>query len=208
MKWMTNITLRKFASLTPDTKGALTNIGKIHEDAVHNPSDPATKSAYDALKTHTLKQYNDLKNNGMNFNFTPHDPYTDSKSMRNDVSQNKLNVYNVDNLPADHPLSEMAPGTKQNYNSLFRAIHDVHGHANPNNQFGPKGELKAYQAHGKMFPKEALPALAAETLGQNAWVNYGPHNPQAMTPENRPFAQQKAYAFPHDVAESMLNHNV
>jgi len=208
MKWMTYIaSIRRFSSLNTNTKNELANIGQIHEQAVHNPGDPATKSSYDSFKHHVLNQYNDLKNQGMKFHFTPNEPYTRSHDMRNDAANKQLKVYNVDDLQKDHPLAEMAPGTKQNYNSLFRAVHDIHGHANTGHEFGPKGELKAYQAHSKMFPKEALPALASETLGQNAWVNYGPHNPQSMSPQERPYAPQKAYAFPQDIAEKMVNHN-
>jgi hypothetical protein len=209
MKWMTYLIDSKWlkkATLNPNTISMLSHIGRIHEQAIHNPADPATSNAYNIMKQHLMRQYQALKNNGMQFHFTPHDPYESSNAMRNDVSQGHIKVYNVHDLPSDHPLAEMAPGTKQSYNSIFRGVHDVYGHAFTGHQFGAKGELGAYQAHGKMFPKEALPALAAETLSQNAWVNHGPHNPQALSPRERPFAPQKAFAFPQNIAESMLTH--
>jgi hypothetical protein len=48
-----------------------------------------------------------------------------------------------------------------------------------------------------MYSDKALPALAAETLAQNAWVNFGPHS--GLPVKERPFSDQKAYAFPPEL---------
>lgn len=179
----------------------LRNVAKIHQQAVHAPNDPATVKAYTSFKQQVLQQYHDLLSKGYHFTFSSKDPYTSSKDMRGDVENNHhLSVYNESNdLQPDHPLAEMTPDG-QTYNTIFRGVHDIYGHAFPGNQWGPKGELAAYQAHSKMFTADAIPALAAETLAQNAWVNYGPHHPEDLSPSQRPFAPQKAYAFPSDIA--------
>ena len=88
-------------------------------------------------------------------------------------------------------------------NDMFRAVHDIFGHAIPGTSFGPNGEERAWFCHACMCMPLARPALTTETRGQNCWVNYGPHMrtdkggllqegdagwlPQA----DRPFAQQK-----------------
>jgi hypothetical protein len=71
-------------------------------------------------------------------------------------------------------------------NDVFRIVHDFYGHTQHGFQFGPVGEYNAYREHAQMYSDAALPALAAETLAQNAWVNFGPHNPQSLPPSERP----------------------
>lgn len=185
----------------PTAGDYLHKISVIHDHAKHNPTNPDVAKAYDAFKTQVLQQYHTLKDNGVKFEFTDKDPYATSKEMRADALGNKhLAVYNkADDLQADHPLNAPAEDG-QTYNTIFRGVHDYLGHAMPGNQFGPKGELAAYQAHAKWFTEDALPALAAETLAQNAWVNYADGH-QDLAPKDRPFAQQKAYAFPKDLAQ-------
>lgn len=181
----------------------LTQIALIHAAAQHAPNEPATKAAYNALKSQVMSQYKDIQARGIKFDYSKQDPYTSSKAMSDDVKNNHhLSVYDTPTGVANHPLDAMSPVGKS-YNTIFRGVHDVLGHADPGNQFGPKGELAAFQAHAKMFTDAALPALASETLAQNAWVNYGPHNPQSLAAKDRPFAEQKAYAFPIGVARYM-----
>jgi hypothetical protein len=79
-------------------------------------------------------------------------------------------------------------------NDVFRIVHDFYGHTQHGFQFGPVGEYNAFREHAQMYSDAALPALAAETLAQNAWVNFGPHS--GLPVKERPFSDQKAYAFP------------
>lgn len=81
-------------------------------------------------------------------------------------------------------------------------------------EFGPRGEFNAYLAHSRMFSDEAKPALAAETLAQNAWVNFGKHLrrdddslPQKGDPDfkplaSRPFAEQKNFVVPKNLIDA------
>lgn len=94
-------------------------------------------------------------------------------------------------------------------NARFRAVHDYYGHYahGAKNRFGvemadPEGEFKAWRAHARMFSRDAVPALTAETLGQNCWVNYGPsaHLPASQ----RPFAAQKANLLPTELYRDLL----
>src|SRR6185436_7623316 len=101
--------------------------------------------------------------------------------------------------------------TQAPVNDIFRAVHDFFGHAKEGYQFGPRGEYNAWREHSGMYSEEAQGALAAETLAQNAWVNFGPHlrdeagNVAArgelgfVEPTARPFGEQKNIVIPPEV---------
>lgn len=139
-----------------------------------------------------------------------------------DVAQNKhLAFFLTDNgfgssgEPTVHPMLEPSGvkiGDRELLNNdLFRAVHDYFGHTQQGFQFGPRGEFNAWKSHSKMFSDEAQGALAAETLAQNAWVNFGPHlrdasgkvaqkgEPGYVAPEARPFADQRAFVLPDEL---------
>ena len=178
----------------------LTDVGRIHENAKHDPLNPRTVRAYQAFTSEVWSQFEDMLAGGLVVEFSSEDAYGSSNEMRSDVfDRNHLSVFTAADLPANHPLAQLAPNGEM-FNSVFRAVHDLYGHAGTGYGFGPQGELKAFRAHAVYFTPEALPALAAETLAQNAWVNFGPHNPQNLRTSERPFAPQKAYAFPLSVA--------
>jgi hypothetical protein len=92
------------------------------------------------------------------------------------------------------------------WNDIFRAVHDLVGHAATGFQFGPLGEENAFRFHATVQSAAALPALAAETRLQNCWVNFGPHlrdsrgnlvhpGDSGFIPASaRPYAAQKAFA--------------
>ena len=91
------------------------------------------------------------------------------------------------------------------WNDLFRAVHDLLGHGLNGTEFGPRGEFNAWKAHSALFSPLAQPALAAETLDQNAYVNNARYlrRPDGSLPvkgdldyvplSERRFADQKAY---------------
>ena len=101
-------------------------------------------------------------------------------------------------------------------NDLFRAVHDYFGHAKEGYEFGPRGEYNAYLAHSRMFSDEARPALTAETMGQNSWVNFGQHlrdeagnipkkgEKGYVAPQDRPFAAQKSTVLPDELTKEAL----
>ena len=118
--------------------------------------------------------------------------------------------FGEDAIPNNHPMLEDIGGG-MGLNDAFRIVHDYFGHTPQGFQFGPRGEYNAYLEHSAMFSQAAQGALAAETLAQNAWVNFGPHlrnaegrvpaqgEPGYVHPRNRPFAQQKATVAPQEI---------
>lgn len=188
----------------PNLAAHLRRVATIHELAQHEPLGAKTAIAYAALKKETLEQYQSLLAKGVKFNFTNKDPYTNSKEMMADAAKGTLNVFTGGDMASSHPLAEFSEKYGHTFNNIFRGVHDYFGHFVPNLSFGAKGELGAFQTHAKMFSKAALPALAAETLAQNAWVNFfGDH--QSLKPQDRPFADQKAYAFPEHIAQAFAD---
>jgi hypothetical protein len=178
------------------TQEALRAVALIHENARHAPADLTVSVAYRFFCEDILSQYAHLlEARGISFTFTDTDPYQSSADMRADLAEGKLRVYTLADLPSDHPLAQQTP-FGQSYNVLFRAVHDVYGHGDTGSGFGPMGELAAFREHAKRFRALSISALAAETLAQSAWVNFGPHNPEKLPPSERPYAEQKAYAFP------------
>jgi hypothetical protein len=181
------------------------------------------KKSYDAFKTETREQYDQLVRDGYQFEFHPEgtDPYRITPQFAvQDVKKNKhMSVFptteGFGTTPgaAAHPLLEDtgliwaqrgSDGKIVNkpvtYNDLFRAVHDVYGHAKEGVGFRADGEDNAYLAHSAMYSPEAKKAMASETRGQNSWVNYGPHgryNRQA-TGERTWFAPQKAGILPQE----------
>ncbi len=122
-------------------------------------------------------------------------PYKNSREMMQDVAQNRhLWVFEG---------GEAHPFFTPEQNWKFRAIHDIFGHAKTGFEFGPRGELNATRAHAQMFTKEAWPALVTETLGQNAWVNFGAEN-AGKAPAERAYAVQKADLLPESLWKDLL----
>jgi hypothetical protein len=206
-------------------------LADIYEKAKHDPSNPTVKKAYKALAKETIDQYNFLTEQGVVFERwdQPGQPYGSSKEMMEDVRiSDHLYFFPTEGgfgsgeAPAGtHPmLAESGLFAKNGegekvpllINDLFRAIHDYFGHAKEGYEFGPRGEYNGYLAHSRMFSDAALPALAAETLAQNSWVNYGPFmrgkdgkllkkgEPGWLAPADRPFADQKATVMPPEIA--------
>jgi hypothetical protein len=171
------------------------HIARLYGAAKHDPQNPQVRAAYDAFKRETAAQFRHLQKAGYQF----HEGHAESdyghapiiSAIRN---QKRVPVYLGGDIPTDHPLAEkagvMMNGKELNYNELFRAVHDVFGHAQHGVGFGPSGEDLAYQSHKRMYSPLATQALAAETKGQNSWVHYGPHARQS--PSARPYAEQKA----------------
>jgi hypothetical protein len=114
----------------------------------------------------------------------------------------------------NHPLLQKT-GVKINdyelvYNDLFRAVHDIFGHAKIGNRFSAFGEENAWRTHSQMYSDDARRALTAETRGQNSWVNYGPQmrdksgkllragDKGYLAPPDRAFAEQKTGLLPDE----------
>lgn len=204
----------------------------FYQTATHNPKDPAVQAAYAAFGKETVNQWKHLTDLGVEFEpwTQPGQPYANSAEMTKDVREQRHLWFfptesgfgGEEGLSSEHPLLAgsgiFLNGKELLLNDIFRAVHDYYGHAKEGYEFGPRGEYNAFLAHSRMYSKEALPAMAMETHGQNSWVNFGPHmrdaegnliqkgQPGYLPITQRPYAEQKANLFP--VALEKLSPNI
>lgn len=140
------------------------------------------RESYEAFIQETMAQYKQLEKAGYNFEFYPpgEDPYPNSpREAILDLYKNKhMYVYpTADGFGTltdinDNPLLEDSGvrwnGQKVTYNDIFRAVHDVFGHAKEGLGFRAVGEENAWLQHMYMYSEKARPAMTAETRGQNS----------------------------------------
>lgn len=204
-------------------------IASFYNDAAHEPTDPEVKKSYDAFVQETKDQYRHLTSEGYKMEPWTEEgqPYKNSAEMSADVRDNKHLWY----FPTEggfgtsevaaHPLLDSSGvkvgGKDVPVNDLFRAVHDVFGHTAGGYEFGPRGELNAFLSHAAMYSEEARPAMAAETLGQNSWVNFGEHlrddngnipkkGEKGFVPlTERPFAEHKATTLPKGMIDAVMH---
>lgn len=160
----------------PEYKRAVFEAYQKHlPEAMHAKDyDELLAQAYRQLAHETKKQFHSLPV-ATSYHRNGEGNYGSSKEMLGDIYNNKhLSVFQGGD-PHEF-LHEVDPKTGLNTNEMFRAIHDFYGHAVHGNEFGPKGEEKAFAAHSGMFSPLAQAAMAAETRGQNSVVNYTPLN--------------------------------
>jgi hypothetical protein len=199
-------------------------IADEYDRAQHLPNDPKIRRAYDALLDETMAQYRALENSGLDVRFLKDgmpDPYAKSPAMgyADIVDNGRLWVFPTEqgygsDVAADvsnHPMLKKVGrvGDKEDAvaNDAFRVVHDAYGHFGPGNPFFRRqGEDRAWMHHGRMFTDDALPAMSAETRGQNSWVNSGPHAAQnrSLSGGDTIYADQKATIMPPWVWEKDL----
>jgi predicted GNAT family acetyltransferase len=186
-------------------KSERATLADAYDSAQHNPNDPAVQKAYGAMKTETKDQFNHAKNDlGISVDFTKEDPYKNAQEMQADLKNNHhLSVFTGGEVPKDHPMAEVDPETGQSFNNIFRATHDIFGHAAGGHDFSEAGEHSAFGAHAQMYSKDALPAVRNETQGQSNWffnnkeVRNGkapgdfPEQKAAILPEGQPAAGKR-----------------
>jgi hypothetical protein len=183
---------RPHAKAIPVNEDLAKRIADYYDEAVDSPASPEVKQAYQALADETVAQWKTFEDAG--YTAEPWtgegQPYASSAEMMADVRDNKHLFYFrtedgfgsgiTPEMRASNPMlaeSGVTYGSAKNVpvNDVFRVVHDLVGHGAHGYEFGPKGEFNAYLEHSRMFSDAAKPALAAETLAQNSWVNYGPH---------------------------------
>jgi hypothetical protein len=88
----------------------------------------------------------------------PGDEYKTASEMRNSFESTGILKISIDY--SEHPVFSVAD------NIVFRTIHDYMAHILGGHDFGAKGEIASYNRHAKLAPKEAIPALFTEVIGQ------------------------------------------
>lgn len=130
--------------------------------------DPRAEQAYGAMR-HEVRQQFDLVTRprrqgglGIDVGVTKDDPYSGPADMFNHVFRDRrINVMSSATT-GGHPFFS------DDENDMFRAVHDLFGHAGTGRGFDRHGEEAAFQEHSRMFSPLAQRALATETRGQNA----------------------------------------
>lgn len=218
------ITYRPLGAVLPVNPDLEKRIADFYEAAKHAPGNPEVKKSYGALADETIDQYKALINAGYSIEpwLEGGEPYANSEMMMADVKNNKHLFFRPtgEDLSASPDNLMLKPSgiDALTVNDIFRAVHDIFGHAKESLSFGPKGEYNAWRAHSGMYSDEAQGALAAETLAQNSWVNFGPHlrNEKNEIPGKgqpgykeglaRPFAEQKNVIIPQSlISEATRN---
>jgi hypothetical protein len=180
----------------------------------NEPNNPAVKKAYSNMIDETMDQYDALRKQGYKFDFMPQsgDIYGNPRNAINDIVTNKrLSIFpTIQGFggPSATVASQANPllmktgekwgGQDVTANDVFRAVHDVFGHAKHGVGFRAAGEENAFQAHARMYSPKALPAATSETRGQNSWVNFGPYGEANRTanPLLTEYAEQKTGIMP------------
>jgi len=203
--------------LVPLNAGIAKDIADYYDEAKSDPKNPTVLNSYNALAKETIDQYKAITKAG--YKIEPWtgkgEPYANSAAMNSDVRDNKHLFFKPtgSDISGENLMLRPSGISDFNVNDIFRAVHDFFGHAKEGNQFGPQGELNAWQEHSAMYSPEAQGALAAETLAQNSWVNFGKHLrgssgdvPVKGTPgyaplAERPFAEQKNIVIPPELID-------
>ena len=94
--------------------------------------------------------------------FVPEHPYKSGKEMRQRVKDE--GVMYVSTSDAEHPVWTGEQGLI--WNTMFRAWHDWEGHIAKGRGFKLQGEIASYNAHAKTIPRECIPILFTEVVGQ------------------------------------------
>ena len=171
-----------------------TEIANYYEQATSEPYSAIVTQAYKQLGDEVLQQFIELLVHGITFEAWRQEgqPYATSQEMQADVRDNQHIWFFIGGEP--HPLWNYPIVDDWTLNDIFRAVHDVFGHAAEGFQFGQRGEENAWVHHSMMFSPLAQLALTTETRGQNSWVNSGPYAQLSVT--ERPFAEQKVFLLP------------
>jgi hypothetical protein len=195
-------------------------VADAYDTLQHNPKDPGVIEAYDAFKTETREQFDDLTKGGLKITkLGPgEDGYASAEAMHNDILENKHLSY----FPSeegfgkennfDHPMLQgsgvLDPGGKDiPHNDLFRIVHDVNGHnLSDLSDFSVEGEQSAFLTHRQQYSPIAQKALFTETAGQANWGAFnrksGLSNMRKITAgkvNELDFAEQKAGIFPDEI---------
>ena len=118
-------------------------------------------SSFQALTPFVENMFKQIQSR-VNIEFVNYHPYANAKELQAEVeATGKMKVATID---SEHAIFDELTNAK------FRAIHDYMSHiqaiGSRGTDFTLTGEIKAYNVHLKTLPKQAIPALFTEVLGQ------------------------------------------
>ncbi len=131
--------------------------------------DPDAVSSYNALMQHIEKMYKQIQSR-IEVEFVSGQPYSTARDMKEDLEKT-----GVLKISTDHNSHSVFTGEQ---NLKFRAVHDYIVHILTGKDFSERGEVGAYNAHAKMVPQAAVPALFTEVLAQACYANARGHFPK------------------------------
>ena len=123
------------------------------------------KWRWDKLKEHIDKMYKQIQSR-VKIEYVGGQPYDDAEEMVKKVKD--TGTMQISKDFNNHPVFS------EEENLQFRAVHDYIVHimnADKGIDFSRKGEIKAYNLHRKLAPKEAWPALFSEVAAQACYAN-------------------------------------
>lgn len=158
------VSARDFSTVRASREGP--DIGRAYMEA---PSfDPEAVDSFRAFRDETGRQFEFMTGSrsrgglGIEVGVMQDDPYPDAPSMVRDVRENsRLNVLST-RVTGGHPI------LSDDDNDMFRAVHDLFGHAATGRGFSRHGEEAAWLHHSQMYSPRARGAMSAETRGQNS----------------------------------------
>jgi hypothetical protein len=128
-------------------------------------TDEATIQAYKCFRREIYKQFNFLTRTlGVHVIVSRYDPYPSAESMVADLNERRRLLVYATAATGEHPY------LTHDENDMFRALHDVFGHAATGRGFDTDGEEVAWFAHAKMFSISARAAMTTDTRGQSSWL--------------------------------------
>lgn len=152
------------------------HVAGLYEAAPHN--DPAAHPSFRAMAEETKRQYDHMTaptskgGLGLQHEVTAHDPYTTASGAPNSLAlMRDVNGGHIKSMATASTGGH--PFFSNDENDMFRAVHDVFGHAGTGRNFSADGEEAAYRAHRQMFSPLARGAMTTETRGQNLTNNFG-----------------------------------
>ncbi len=142
--------------------------------------------AWRALADETAAQFQAMARAGIVVHVEDEDPYTSAADMFADVERGVIRVLSTA-VTGGHPY------WTDEENDIFRAVHDVMGHAATGRGFDRHGEVAAFEHHRTAYSPLARMALATELRGQAAAL--------AVTGE---FPPQKVAVLPRELRDADL----
>jgi hypothetical protein len=128
--------------------------------------EPRAASSFEALVPFIEKMFKRIQSR-VTVEFVDYHPYESAEQLRQDV--NTTGTIKIATIDAEHEIFDEITNAK------FRAIHDYMAHiqaiGSRGTEFTLRGELAAYNTHLKTTPKDAIPALFTEVVGQVCTYN-------------------------------------